>query len=75
MYFKCNGVRWSCPSQLDIVDPQTGVRVVEVDCNVTRNQVEEFFGKDGFKCDCIAWAGGSGQIKSQSAYIEVACKC
>lgn len=76
VYFKCNGVRRSPLSgvhQYEFVEPQTGVRNVEASVNITRNEVEEFFGKNKFRCECIAWSS-SGQIKSQSAIVDVACK-
>lgn len=73
IFFKCNGAKNMHTVQTEFVDPQTGVRIVEAETNVTRNMVEEFFGKDKFKCECYAWAG-RGQIKSQSATIEVSCK-
>lgn len=73
IYFKCNGARNVDTSQSEFVNPQTGVRVVEAEANVTRDMVEEFFGKDKFKCECYAWSG-RGNIKSQPATVEVACK-
>lgn len=73
MYFKCNGARNVDTPQSEFVDPQTGVRIVEAEINVTRDMVEEFFGKEKFKCECYAWSG-RGSIKSQPATVEVACK-
>lgn len=55
------------------MDPQSGVRIFEADVNVTRDMVEEFFGKEKFKCECHAWSG-RGSIKSQPAAVEVACE-
>ncbi|XP_075233698.1 unc-5 [Lycorma delicatula] len=71
LFFKCNGGRQESTShfQQEFVDPQTGVRNVEVSINITRDNVEEFFGK--FKCECIAWSS-RGTIKSQPAAIDVA---
>ncbi|KDR22415.1 Netrin receptor UNC5C, partial [Zootermopsis nevadensis] len=78
VYFRCNGARKqhsslanSSPMQQDFVDPQTGVRNVEASINITRNEVEEYFGKDKFKCECIAWSS-RGQIRSQPAAVDVA---
>lgn len=73
IFFKCNGAKNLNTVQTEFVDPQTGIRIVDAEANVTRNMVEEFFGKDKFKCECYAWAG-RGQIKSQGATIEVSCK-
>ncbi|XP_015605954.1 netrin receptor UNC5C isoform X3 [Cephus cinctus] len=69
IYFKCNGARVEGTQQQDFVDPHTGTRIVECELNVTRNEIEEYFGKDKFKCECYAWSG-SGQIKSQPASVD-----
>ncbi|XP_066155178.1 netrin receptor UNC5B-like isoform X1 [Euwallacea fornicatus] len=71
VYFKCNGARNVEAQDFQFVDPQTGVRIMEVEANVTRDMVEEFFGKEKFKCECYAW-NGKGSIKSQPATVEVA---
>ncbi|XP_046418295.1 netrin receptor UNC5B-a isoform X3 [Neodiprion lecontei] len=71
IYFLCNGERAVGARPSDFVDPQTGTRIVEVELDVTRNQVEEYFGQDKFKCECVAWSG-SGQITSQPASLDVA---
>ncbi|XP_017780266.1 PREDICTED: netrin receptor UNC5C isoform X2 [Nicrophorus vespilloides] len=71
IYFKCNGARKVETRLMDIVDPMSGVRFVEAEANVTRDMVEEFFGKEKFKCECHAW-NGRGTIKSQPAAVEVA---
>lgn len=73
VYFRCNGERAERSQQQDFVDPRTGTRVVEVELNVTRNEVEEYFGRERFKCECVAWSG-PGQIRGQPATVEVACK-
>lgn len=73
VYYRCNGARNPPAVLADFVDPQTGVRVIEAECNITRNMVEEFFGREKFKCECFAWTS-RGEIKSQPATIEVACK-
>ncbi|XP_076246719.1 netrin receptor UNC5C isoform X2 [Calliopsis andreniformis] len=71
VYFRCNGDRTERSQQQDFVDPRTGTRVVEVELNVTKNEVEEYFGRDRFKCECVAWSG-PGQIRGQPATVEVA---
>lgn len=73
VYFRCNDERAERSQHQDFVDPRTGTRVVEVELNVTRNEVEEYFGKERFKCECVAWSG-PGQIRGQPATVEVACK-
>ncbi|XP_076684871.1 netrin receptor UNC5C isoform X1 [Andrena cerasifolii] len=71
IYFRCNDIRADGSQQQDFVDPHTGTRIVDCELNVTRDHIEEYFSRDKFKCDCVAWSG-SGQIKSQPATIDVA---
>ncbi|XP_024083850.1 netrin receptor unc-5-like [Cimex lectularius] len=75
IFFKCNGgkLHTNPTHMLDFVDPQTGVRNLEAAINITRDNVEEYFAKDKFKCECIAWSS-RGHIKSQPASIDVACE-
>ncbi|XP_045470245.1 netrin receptor UNC5B [Harmonia axyridis] len=71
VYFKCNGAKNVESTQSEFVHPQTGVRIVEAEINITRDMVEEFFGNEKFKCECHAWSG-RGSIKSQPAIVDVA---
>uniref|UniRef100_A0A1B6BY64 Netrin receptor UNC5 n=1 Tax=Clastoptera arizonana TaxID=38151 RepID=A0A1B6BY64_9HEMI len=75
LFFRCNGGRKEAPAgqppHQEFVDPQTGVRNVEASINITRDDVEEYFGKLKFQCECVAWSS-RGQIKSQAAIIDVA---
>lgn len=78
VYFQCNGERLEHMSgelhpHMEFVDPQTGIRNVELTVNITRDDVEEYFGTESFKCECVAW-NSLGQIKSQPAVVDVACK-
>lgn len=57
----------------EFVDPQTGVRIIEGEYNVTREHVEEYFGNDKYQCSCFAWAS-RGHIRSQPATVELACE-
>ncbi|XP_045765200.1 netrin receptor unc-5-like [Maniola jurtina] len=70
VFFKCNDVRSDKTVQLDHVDPQNGVRVVEAELNVTRNELDEYFGGK-YSCDCYAW-NSKGKIRSQGVFIEYA---
>ncbi|XP_041976619.1 netrin receptor unc-5-like isoform X2 [Aricia agestis] len=70
VFFKCNDVRTDKTVQLEHVDPQNGVRVVEAELNVTRNELDEYFGGK-YSCECYAW-NSKGKIRSQAVYIEFA---
>ncbi|KAL4709990.1 hypothetical protein ACJJTC_001035 [Scirpophaga incertulas] len=70
VFFKCNGFRIDKTVQLEHVDPHNGVRVVEAELNVTRNEIDEYFGGN-YGCECYAW-NSKGKIRSQSIFIEYA---
>ncbi|XP_047527131.1 netrin receptor unc-5-like [Vanessa atalanta] len=70
VFFKCNDVRTDKTVQLEHVDPQNGVRVVEAELNVTRNELDEYFG-GRYSCECYAW-NSKGRIRSQGVFIEFA---
>ncbi|XP_045446601.1 netrin receptor UNC5C-like [Melitaea cinxia] len=70
VYFKCNGIKTQA-SNFEFVDPQTGVRIIEGEYKVTRENVEEYFGSEKYQCSCFAWTS-RGQIRSQPATIELA---
>ncbi|XP_048485138.1 netrin receptor unc-5 [Plutella xylostella] len=71
VYFKCNGVRIDKTAQFEHVDPQNGVRVVESELNVTRNELDEYFGSGRYNCECFAW-NSKGHIRSQGVFVELA---
>lgn len=72
VFFRCNDVRTEKTIQLEHVDPQNGVRVVEAELNVTRTELDEYFG-GRYSCECYAW-NSRGKIRSQAIYIEFACE-
>ena len=76
LHFNCNGEsmpRGRHHSAHDFVDPMTGIRQLEVKLDISRNDVEEYFGLDGYGCECVAWSS-FGQVKSRRAKVVVACK-
>lgn len=72
LYFICNGKAFHHRhhSTQEFVDPQTGVRHLEVSVDISRKEVEEFFGLDGYQCGCVAWSS-SGTTKSSMATVKI----
>lgn len=72
--FKCSGNVQPIITNHDAhVNPHTGIRFLEVTTEISKNLVEEYFGKGPFQCECHAIAARAN-IKSQPAVIEIACK-
>ncbi|KAK6297936.1 hypothetical protein J4Q44_G00309910, partial [Coregonus suidteri] len=74
IYFKCNG-EWVHQDDHLIErteDPATGLPIMQVKIDISRQQVEKIFGLDDYWCQCVAWST-TGTQKSQKAYVRIAC--
>ena len=72
-YFVCNGEAMAeskLHREKDFVS-SSGEAVKDLGLDVTRNQVEEFFGQ--FACRCDAWSS-AGRVASRNATVQTACK-
>ncbi|XP_031413937.1 netrin receptor UNC5A isoform X2 [Clupea harengus] len=73
IYFKCNG-EWVHQDDHVIehtIEPATGLPIMQVMIDITRQQVEKIFGLGDYWCQCVAWST-TGTQKSQKAYVRIA---
>ncbi|XP_061514380.1 netrin receptor UNC5C isoform X3 [Anopheles gambiae] len=70
--FKCSGSTKPPPTEKEHhTDPHSGVQLQEATATITRELVDEFFGKGPFKCECRAYSS-RGHVKTQPVTIQVA---
>ncbi|KAH9494395.1 Netrin receptor unc5c [Bulinus truncatus] len=77
--FKCVGHQIPTKNQVnkEKVDPRTRRKTLESSIEVTREERDEYYGTDGYWCECMAWNNvqGSDQpqsIKSSRGVVETA---
>ena len=57
--------------KITFVEPEKGVRITEAKANVTRKDVESYFGD--FHCNCLAWSSQE-KVRSRKINVHIACK-
>ena len=79
--FKCAGkfIKQHHHTNLVSVDALTQKEVLETKITVTRDEVEEYYGSDGYWCECYAsnmktQTPGETIKQSRRGVIELACK-
>ena len=66
-------------TNMELIDQVTGRKTLQSSIEVTRAEVEDFFGDGGYWCECLAWNTVQGSsspqhVKSTRAQIELACE-
>ena len=61
------------------VDTLTGKDIIETSITVTKDDVDDYYGSDGYWCECYASDqqpenAGAVIIQSKRGLVEVACK-
>ena len=79
--FKCRGMWYSAKNQVneERIDPVTGKKYFQSSIEVPQDVVVEYFGSDGYNCEChaINMLPGSNErlsAVSRKGLVEEACK-
>lgn len=71
IHFQCNSEIVKPTKRVDHVEPESGDRYTEASVEISRSQVEEYFGE--FHCACVA-VSPKGSVMSRHALVTFACK-
>lgn len=79
--FKCAGswIKQHEHTNNFFIDPVTQKETLHTSIFVSREEVEEYFGSDGYWCECYASdlkaeTPGANIVKSKRGFVELACK-
>ncbi|XP_050391275.1 netrin receptor UNC5C isoform X5 [Patella vulgata] len=77
--YVCAGKKMPAKQQvnLELIDPVSGIKTLQSSLELTKEEVEEYYGSDGYWCECYAWNTVPGSSdpqsrKSNRAMVEVA---
>ena len=77
---KCRGVWYASKNHVneERIDPTTGKKYLQTSIEVTQAAVEEYFGEEGYNCECqaINMLPGTGRLTavSRKGLVEEACE-
>ena len=71
VHFKCNSEVVNPTRREDHVEPESGIRYTDASVDITRDQVDHYFGE--FHCRCVAITKKLAKV-SNSALVTTACK-
>ena len=80
--FKCAGswIKQHHHTNNLFIDPITQKETLTTSIYVSREEVDDYFGSDGYWCECYASnhkaeTPGANIVKSKRGIVELACKC